>query len=135
MVPRICIFIASACMHAKHSGRLTECILVGETEVKSYFQSPIRIRIADLLARFRLARCVSNNIHEKMIKNRMFRRHLRTKLRHLSIVFRLLNSHTIFSSKCRKKDEKLGKKMKIYTANARRDVEFPTRFLSLLLLC
>ncbi len=28
-----------------------------------------------------------NNIHEKMIKNRMFRRHLRTKLRHLSIVF------------------------------------------------
>ena len=28
-----------------------------------------------------------NNTHEKMIKNRMFRRHLRTKLRHLSIVF------------------------------------------------
>ncbi len=28
-----------------------------------------------------------NNIHEKMIKNRMFRRHLRAKLRHLSIVF------------------------------------------------
>ncbi len=47
-------------MHAKHSGRLTECILVGETEVKSYFQSPIRIRTSDLLARFRLARCVSN---------------------------------------------------------------------------
>ena len=73
-----------------------------------------------------------NNVHEKMIKNRMFRRrHLRTKLRlrtelrHLSIffpcllaffsaytllVFRLLNSHTIFTSKCRKtrkKDEYL----------------------------
>ena len=44
-----------------HSGRLTECILVGETEVKSYFQSPIRIRTADL--RFRLARCVSNKYH------------------------------------------------------------------------
>ena len=28
-----------------------------------------------------------DNIHEKMIKNRMFRRHLRTKLHHLSIVF------------------------------------------------
>ena len=28
-----------------------------------------------------------NNIHEKMIKNRILRRHLRTKLRHLSIVF------------------------------------------------
>ena len=28
-----------------------------------------------------------NNIHEKMIKNRMFRRHQRTKLRHLSIIF------------------------------------------------
>ncbi len=47
-------------MQAKHSGRLTECILVGETEIKSYFQSPIRIRTADLLARFRLARYVSN---------------------------------------------------------------------------
>ena len=30
-------------MLAKHSGRLTECILVAETEVNSYFQSPIRI--------------------------------------------------------------------------------------------
>ena len=28
-----------------------------------------------------------NNIHEELIKNRIFRRHLRTKLRHLSIVF------------------------------------------------
>ncbi len=50
-------------MHAKHSGRLiAECILVGDTEVKSYFKSPIRIRTADLLARFRLARCVSNDM-------------------------------------------------------------------------
>jgi hypothetical protein len=39
---------------AVHSGRLTA--MVGETEVKSYFQSPMRIRTADLLARFRLTR-------------------------------------------------------------------------------
>ena len=76
-------------MHAKHSGRLIllpflppectavnrpECILVGETEVKSYFQSPTRIRTADLLTRFRLARCVSNYafgcINEHAVPNR-----------------------------------------------------------------
>ena len=32
-------------MHAKHSGRLTECILVGETEVKSYFQSQYELEL------------------------------------------------------------------------------------------
>ncbi len=32
-----------------------------------------------------------NNIHEKMIKNRMFRRHLRTKLRHFSIISSIIS--------------------------------------------
>ncbi len=37
-----------------------------------------------------------NNIHEKMIKNHMFRRHLRTKLRHLSIVSLLISIRSQF---------------------------------------
>ena len=59
-----------------HSGRLTECILVGETEVKSYFQSPIRIRTADLLARFRHARCVSNYMLRNTAKTILLKENL-----------------------------------------------------------
>jgi hypothetical protein len=61
-IPRIYNITAklSGRLTAMHSGRLKVVHSGRETEVKSSFQSPIRIRTADLLARFRLARCVSN---------------------------------------------------------------------------
>ena len=60
-VMRFPLFIASyLALLAKHSARLTAMHCGRRNRSKSYFQSPIRIRTAELLARFRLAHCVSN---------------------------------------------------------------------------
>jgi hypothetical protein len=61
-------------MHAKHSGRLTAMHSDRRNGSKILLSEPMqRIGTADLLARFRLARCVSNKQIAKVSTRRVYR--------------------------------------------------------------